>query len=454
MNFSNYTAAGEMVIESATPSSPFLPSNPSILAADCPLIVPMQLKISLMRLRAIVVLIVSRSTGITLSFKTDPLESVLVSSTFDSLPSVRRHLQAEIENRLRDLFQKEIPAMLHSLSTEWLKANGFSGTSSFSEASESVTSPYRALSPTTSTNSAKYSMPLPPRVNTPKSSTSKSPSIADNADKLPVALSLPGAIPPLHHNFSVVFEASAPLPLQQPKYRCHSVGVPNDQHYFRNVRNIIVRAPTEMALPDPVLLDASAFFKKKPLHVAKMFRSLFRIPELEREDLFESQSQCQMGLKTVKQILVDEDSGSNSVLSSPQQSIAGLGNCSVRSRSRSMLFDHQMINNNRALSTLSGNRFTRPFNIRHSHSQNDRCSEIDPDLVQFEPDEFRSDFRSSSEQPVESSVRRVPSIVSLNGSSRNLSVKFGIMRKLQSTLSPNTFEETNVLYRSMSKSTK
>lgn len=84
----------------------------------------MQLKISQMKLRAILVLIVSRAKGVTLSFKTDPLESVLVSSTFDSVPSVRRHLQTEIENRLRDLLQRELPALVHTMSNEWLIRKG------------------------------------------------------------------------------------------------------------------------------------------------------------------------------------------------------------------------------------------------------------------------------------------------------------------------------------------
>jgi hypothetical protein len=106
------------------PASPFQPTAPNILAADLPLIVPMQLKISQMKIRAILVFIMSRAKGITLSFKTDPLESVLVSSTFDSVPSVRRHLQSEIENRLRDLLQKELPALVHTVSTDWLRRKG------------------------------------------------------------------------------------------------------------------------------------------------------------------------------------------------------------------------------------------------------------------------------------------------------------------------------------------
>ena len=218
MNFSNFTPSGEPVPETAGPSSPFMPSNPTILAADCPLIVPMQLKISLMKLRAIVVLIVSRNTGVTLSFKTDPLESVFVSSTFDSLPSVRRHLQEEIENRLRDLFQKELPAMVHLLSNEWLKKKGLSRRSedvrdvfsSPDSVSAMFPAPNRTISPPSV--AGKNSVPPPKRIKTPKSTSSfqKKPSITaksapDELKGVPVELESPLVDP----NFELLEELEA-----------------------------------------------------------------------------------------------------------------------------------------------------------------------------------------------------------------------------------------------------
>ncbi|OAD08549.1 hypothetical protein MUCCIDRAFT_154951, partial [Mucor lusitanicus CBS 277.49] len=84
-------------------------TRPSVLAADQPLVVPMLLRISDLKLRGIVVLVVSKTKGITLVFKNDPLESILVSSTFDSVTSVRSFLQREIENQLRNLFQEDLP---------------------------------------------------------------------------------------------------------------------------------------------------------------------------------------------------------------------------------------------------------------------------------------------------------------------------------------------------------
>ncbi|OBZ90610.1 Mitochondrial distribution and morphology protein 34 [Choanephora cucurbitarum] len=97
-------------------------TRPNILAADQPLVVPMLLKISDLKLRGIVVLVVSKSKGTTLVFKNDPLESILVSSTFDDVISVRTFLQREIENQLRNLFQEDLPTMIHNLSLRYIQS--------------------------------------------------------------------------------------------------------------------------------------------------------------------------------------------------------------------------------------------------------------------------------------------------------------------------------------------
>lgn len=49
-------------------------------------------------------------------FRNDPLESLKVSSTFDSIQFVRDYLQRTIEGKLRDLMMEELPAIIHRLS--------------------------------------------------------------------------------------------------------------------------------------------------------------------------------------------------------------------------------------------------------------------------------------------------------------------------------------------------
>lgn len=58
-------------------------------------------------------------------FRNDPLESLKVSSTFDSIPFVRDYLQNEIEGQLRRLLMDEVPAIIHRLSLRlWVPEYG------------------------------------------------------------------------------------------------------------------------------------------------------------------------------------------------------------------------------------------------------------------------------------------------------------------------------------------
>lgn len=110
--------------------------RPIIVGADAPLIVPLELQISQFKLRGIFVLIVSLMRGVTVSFKNDPLESVQVNSTFDNSSAIRRHLQREIEQRLRDLIKDQIPLLVHNLSMEPIR-----------QIAESIPPPFKVSSP-------------------------------------------------------------------------------------------------------------------------------------------------------------------------------------------------------------------------------------------------------------------------------------------------------------------
>ncbi|PLW10004.1 hypothetical protein PCANC_09546 [Puccinia coronata f. sp. avenae] len=125
-------------------------TTPPILFASTPLIVPMTLSLSSLKLRAIVVLVISRLEGVTLVFKNDPLESVQVSSTFDSLAAIQTFLQSEIERQLRDLFRTELPSIIHQLSRRWLGRNNPDGPSQ------------TQVEPPSTSSTATPTPPLPP----------------------------------------------------------------------------------------------------------------------------------------------------------------------------------------------------------------------------------------------------------------------------------------------------
>ncbi|CUA70281.1 Mitochondrial distribution and morphology protein 34 [Ustilago maydis 521] [Rhizoctonia solani] len=97
-----------------------LGTSRGILAAHQPLVVPMHLRLSHFRLNAYVVLVVSKQKGITLVFKTDPLQNVDVSSTFDSIAVIQKYIQREIEGQLREMFREDLPVIIHRLSQRWL----------------------------------------------------------------------------------------------------------------------------------------------------------------------------------------------------------------------------------------------------------------------------------------------------------------------------------------------
>jgi len=97
------------------------------LLASQPLLVPMTLRLSRLHLRAILILVISASKGITLVFKNDPLQNVDVSSTFDSVEVIRGYLQQEIEGQLREMFREDLPGIIHRLSQRWFTGTGMGG---------------------------------------------------------------------------------------------------------------------------------------------------------------------------------------------------------------------------------------------------------------------------------------------------------------------------------------
>jgi len=88
------------------------------LAAASGLTIPLSITLSDIKLSAFIILVFSKQKGLTLVFRNDPLESLKVSSTFDSIQFVRDYLQRTIEQQLRNLMMDELPAIIHRLSLQ------------------------------------------------------------------------------------------------------------------------------------------------------------------------------------------------------------------------------------------------------------------------------------------------------------------------------------------------
>ncbi|OTA66672.1 hypothetical protein K449DRAFT_236522 [Hypoxylon sp. EC38] len=105
----------------ANPLNTYLSAKPSFtspqpLAAAASLTIPLSITLSEIKLSAFIILVFSKQKGLTLVFRNDPLESLKVSSTFDSIQFVRDYLQRTIEGQLRTLMMDELPAIIHKLS--------------------------------------------------------------------------------------------------------------------------------------------------------------------------------------------------------------------------------------------------------------------------------------------------------------------------------------------------
>ncbi|KAI0722591.1 hypothetical protein C8Q76DRAFT_365882 [Earliella scabrosa] len=126
-----YAGDAHIVLRTKVQANPLNHKQPDIhlmggsrgmLAAKHPLVVPMLLRLSHFRLNSYVVLVVSRQKGITLVFKTDPLQNVDINSTFDSIAVIQKFIQREIEGQLRQMFREDLPGIIHRLSQQWVKA--------------------------------------------------------------------------------------------------------------------------------------------------------------------------------------------------------------------------------------------------------------------------------------------------------------------------------------------
>ena len=93
-----------------------------MLAAKEPLVVPMLLRLSHFKLSSYVVLVISKQKGITLVFKTDPLQNVDINSSFDGIAVIQKFIQREIEDQLRQMFREDLPGIIHRLSQQWVKS--------------------------------------------------------------------------------------------------------------------------------------------------------------------------------------------------------------------------------------------------------------------------------------------------------------------------------------------
>lgn len=98
--------------------------TPKFVVSDEPFALPLDLRLSDVKISGIGIIVFSASKGLTLVFRNEPLDSIKVSSTFDTVQVLANYLQAQIENQIRDLFRETLPTLIHQLSLKYISVNG------------------------------------------------------------------------------------------------------------------------------------------------------------------------------------------------------------------------------------------------------------------------------------------------------------------------------------------
>jgi distribution and morphology protein 34 len=96
---------------------------PKFKLSSQPFSMPLFVNLSNIRLSGIIIVVFSKTKGLTLVFKNDPLEGIKVSSSFDNVQVIEKFLQQKIEHQIRDLFRDILPSVLHKVSQKWTTAN-------------------------------------------------------------------------------------------------------------------------------------------------------------------------------------------------------------------------------------------------------------------------------------------------------------------------------------------
>lgn len=104
-------------LEKEVSTSSFI--TPDFLLSTDPFNLPMDLKLSDIKISGIGIIVFSKSKGLTLVFRNDPLDSIKVSSTFDTVQVLANYLQKQIEKQIRDLFRETLPTLIHKVSLKY-----------------------------------------------------------------------------------------------------------------------------------------------------------------------------------------------------------------------------------------------------------------------------------------------------------------------------------------------
>lgn len=94
-------------------------ATPKFVMANDEFSIPLNIRLSKIKLSSIIIIVFSKTKGLTLVFKNDPLESISINSTFDKIKPLANFIQKKIETQISELFKEFLPNLLYKFSLQY-----------------------------------------------------------------------------------------------------------------------------------------------------------------------------------------------------------------------------------------------------------------------------------------------------------------------------------------------
>ncbi|ODV96123.1 hypothetical protein PACTADRAFT_49527 [Pachysolen tannophilus NRRL Y-2460] len=97
--------------------------TPKFLMANDSFSIPLNLQLSQIKINSIIIIVFSKKKGLTLVFRNEPLEKIIVNSSFDNISPLKDFLQKKIESQIMDIIKDILPSLLYELSLNYVSNN-------------------------------------------------------------------------------------------------------------------------------------------------------------------------------------------------------------------------------------------------------------------------------------------------------------------------------------------
>lgn len=94
--------------------------SPNFVMSNDSFSIPLNLQLSQIKINSIIIIVFSKTKGLTLVFRNEPLEKIVINSSFDDINPLKDFLQKKIETQIKDIIKDILPSLLYELSLNYV----------------------------------------------------------------------------------------------------------------------------------------------------------------------------------------------------------------------------------------------------------------------------------------------------------------------------------------------